>query len=195
MGGIIKLMTYFVPIVIGFFFALSLQKAGFGHYHKIVNQFRFKDNTVMKLMMTAISVGLIGIYTLKDLGFIQLDQVSSTYILGNVLGGLLFGVGMAIAGTCPGTLITGIGQGNLDYLFPGLLGFLTGGILFGATYQSVFLKISTIGDYGQKTLSELFHVNHWLFIGLFVLCNGVFYVGSKIAESSKELEKQRPIES
>jgi hypothetical protein len=91
-------------------------------------------------------------------------------------------------------LITGCGQGNLDYLIPGLLGFLTGGILFGATYQSVFLKISTIGDYGQKTLAELFHVNHWLFIGLFVLCTAVFYVGSKIAES-KEAEKQRSIES
>jgi len=92
-------------------------------------------------------------------------------------------------------LITGCGQGNLDYLIPGLLGFLTGGILFGATYQSVFLKISTIGDYGQKTLAELFHVNHWLFIELFVLCTGVFYVGSKIVESSKEVEKQRAIES
>jgi len=188
------MMTYVVPIVIGFFFALSLQKSGFGHYHKIVNQFRFKDNTVMKLMTTAISVGLIGLYTLKDLGFIQLDQVASTYILGNLIGGLLFGIGMAIAGTCPGTLITGIGQGNLDYLFPGLLGFLTGGILFGATYQSVFLKISKIGNYGEKTLSELFHVNHWLFISLFVLCNGAFYVGSKIAESSKGSVEQHSID-
>lgn len=93
------MMTYFVPIVIGFFFAIALQKAGLGHYHRIVNQFRFKDNTVMKLMMTGISVGLVGIYGLKDLGFLQMDQVSSTYIVGNLLGGLLFGVGMALAGT------------------------------------------------------------------------------------------------
>ena len=92
-------------------------------------------------------------------------------------------------------MITGCGQGNLDYLIPGLLGFLTGGILFGATYQSVFLKISKIGDYGQKTLAELFHVNHWLFIGLFVLCTAVFYVGSKISESSKGAEEQSSIES
>jgi len=92
-------------------------------------------------------------------------------------------------------LITGCGQGNVDYLIPGLLGFLTGGILFGATYQAVFLKISTIGDYGQKTLAELFHVNHWLFIGLFVLCTGVFYVVSKIAESSKETDDKSSIEA
>jgi len=88
-------------------------------------------------------------------------------------------------------LITGCGQGNLDYLIPGLLGFLTGGIIFGATYQSVFLKISSIGDYGQKTLEELFQVNHWLFIGLFVLCTAVFYVGSKIAENSQETKEKQ----
>lgn len=93
------MLTYVVPIVIGFAFAFALQKAGLGHYHKIVNQFRFKDNTVMKFMMTGISVGLVALYGLKDLGFIQLDQVSSTYILGNLVGGLLFGVGMALAGT------------------------------------------------------------------------------------------------
>lgn len=93
------MVTYVVPLIIGFFFALSLQKAGLGHYHRIVNQFRFKDNTIMKLMMSGISVGLIGIYALKDLGLIQLDQVPTTYIVGNLLGGLLFGVGMAVAGT------------------------------------------------------------------------------------------------
>ena len=82
-------------------------------------------------------------------------------------------------------MITGCGQGNLDYLIPGVLGFLVGGVLFGATYQSVFMKISTIGSYGQQTLEEILHVNHWLFISLFVLCTIVFYVGSKMMENSK----------
>lgn len=87
------------PLIVGFFFAFSLQKAGLGHYDKIVNQFRFKDNTIMKFMLTGICVGLVGIYGLKDIGFLQLDQVPSTYIAGNLVGGLLFGVGMAMAGT------------------------------------------------------------------------------------------------
>ncbi|CAA7600426.1 Sulphur transport domain protein [Acididesulfobacillus acetoxydans] len=91
--------TYVIPILLGFFFALTLQKAGLGHYHKIVNQFRFKDNTIMKYMLTGISVGLVGLYLLKDLGALKLDAVSSTYILGNLVGGLIFGVGMAMAGT------------------------------------------------------------------------------------------------
>jgi hypothetical protein len=82
-------------------------------------------------------------------------------------------------------LITGCGQGNLDYLIPGVFGFLVGGVLFGATYQAVFMKISTIGSYGQQTLEEILHVNHWLFISLFVLCTVAFYAGSKIMEKQQ----------
>ena len=77
----------------------------------------------------------------------------------------------------------------MDYLIPGILGFLVGGVIFGATYQSIFMKISTIGSYGQKSLEDLLNVNHWLFISLFVLCTIVFYVGSKIMEKSKDASK------
>gem|GEM_PF-2026521 len=73
----------------------------------------------------------------------------------------------------------------MDYLIPGILGFLVGGAFFGATYQSFFTKISTIGDYGQQTLADILHVNHWLFISLFVLCTVAFYVGSKIMEKQQ----------
>ncbi len=79
----------------------------------------------------------------------------------------------------------------MDYLIPGVLGFLAGGVLFGATYQSIFLKISTIGVYGQQSLEELLHVNHWLFISLFVFCTLVFYVGSKIAEKAKDVSEKK----
>jgi len=88
-------------------------------------------------------------------------------------------------------LITGCGQGNIDYLIPGVLGFLTGGVIFGATYQSIFLKIQNIGAYGQKTFEDLFNVNHWLFISFFVLCTIVFYLGSKITEKSKSVPQEQ----
>lgn len=87
-------------------------------------------------------------------------------------------------------MIAGCGQGNLDYWIPGLLGFLTGGVIFGVTYQSIFMKISTLAAYEQKTLEDFSGVNHWLFISLFVLSTAVFYVGSKIAEQSKQVENK-----
>lgn len=89
-------------------------------------------------------------------------------------------------------MITGCGQGNLDYLIPGLLGFLTGGVLFGVTYQSFFLKISNIGSYGQKTLEDLLHVNHWLFVAMFVLATLLFYVSSQIMEHPNTETLEQP---
>jgi len=43
-------------------------------------------------------VGMIGIYALKDLGLVTLLGTMPTYIVGNLVGGLIFGVGMAGAG-------------------------------------------------------------------------------------------------
>ncbi len=171
--------TVLIPITLGFFFGFALQKAGFGHYDKIINQFRFKDNTMMKFMLTAICVGMVCIYGLKDMGLITLTTVNETYVAGNLVGGLIFGIGMAIAGTCPGTIFAGIGQGNLDYLIPGFLGFLTGGLIFGASYESFFLKIYSIARYETQTLEDLFQINHWLFISVMVAGTLAFYIISK----------------
>ena len=50
---------------------------------------------------------------------------------------------------------------------PGLLGFITGGAIYGATYQKVFPKISRIADYGAAVIPDLWHVPHWAFIFAF----------------------------
>ncbi len=87
-----------VPLVLGFGFGWSLQKAGLGTYHKIVNVFRFTDLAVLKFMMTALAVAMVGVFTLSTFGLIALPTVPATYVVGNLVGGLIFGVGMAGAG-------------------------------------------------------------------------------------------------
>jgi hypothetical protein len=86
------------PILIGFAFGFLLQKAGLSHYRNIVNVFRFTDLTVIKFMMTAIAVGMVGTFGLHATGAIALPVVSATYVVGNLIGGLIFGVGRAGAG-------------------------------------------------------------------------------------------------
>ncbi len=86
------------PIIVGFAFGFLLQKAGLSYYRNIVNVFRFTDLTVIKFMMTAIAVAMAGTFGLHAMGAIALPVVSSTYIAGNLIGGLIFGVGMAGAG-------------------------------------------------------------------------------------------------
>ncbi|HVM71557.1 MAG TPA: YeeE/YedE thiosulfate transporter family protein [Anaerolineales bacterium] len=91
-------MNYVIALVLGAFFGFSLNKAGLTKYHKIVNQFRFTDMAVLKFMMTALVVAMIGLYGLHGLGLVTFPTVPATYIVGNLAGGLLFGVGMALTG-------------------------------------------------------------------------------------------------
>jgi uncharacterized protein len=87
-----------IAIVLGIGFGFSLNKAGLTKYHKIANQFRFTDMTILKFMLTAIIVAMTGLYIFRGLGWVTFPTVPATYIVGNLIGGLIFGVGMALAG-------------------------------------------------------------------------------------------------
>lgn len=160
---------YLIALILGIFFGFSLQKAGLTKYRKIVNVYRFTDLAVLKFMMTALVVSMAGLFTLRGLGLVAFPNVPATYIVGNIVGGLIFGAGMAFSGYCPGTCAAGAGEGKYDYLIPGLLGFLTGAALFGLTYQQVFPKISALANYGNVIMPELWHVSPFLMVLLFVL--------------------------
>jgi uncharacterized membrane protein YedE/YeeE len=92
------MVNYIIALVLGVLFGFSLNKAGLTKYHKIVNAFRFTDMAVLKFMLTALAVAMPGLYFLRWLGFVTFPAVPATYIAGNVVGGLIFGSGMALAG-------------------------------------------------------------------------------------------------
>lgn len=87
-----------IALVLGIFFGFALNKAGLTKYNKIVNVFRFTDMAVLQFMMTALVVAMIGLYGLRTLGVIEFPNIPATYIAGNVIGGLIFGIGMALTG-------------------------------------------------------------------------------------------------
>jgi hypothetical protein len=87
-----------VALFLGVFFGFSLNKAGLTKYHKIVNVFRFTDMAVLQFMMTALVVAMSGLYILRGLGLVVFPTVPATYIVGNLVGGLIFGIGMALTG-------------------------------------------------------------------------------------------------
>jgi uncharacterized membrane protein YedE/YeeE len=91
-------LNHLIALVLGVLFGFSLNKAGLTRYNKIVNVFRFTDLSVLKFMMTALVVAMFGLYTLRGLGLITFPNIPATYIAGNLIGGLIFGVGMALAG-------------------------------------------------------------------------------------------------
>jgi uncharacterized protein len=164
-----NLWTYVIALVLGVFFGFALNKAGLTRYTKIVNQFRLKDMAVLKFMMTALVVTMLGLAPLRAMGIITFPAIPETYLVGNLIGGLIFGVGMSMAGFCPGTAVAGAGEGKLDYIVPGLLGFLTGAVIFGLSYTSFMPQILKIANYGKVALPELWGINHYLAVFVFNL--------------------------
>ena len=160
---------------IGFLFGFVLDKGGLNRYHKIANVFRFTDLTVLRFMMTGMLVGVLGIYTLQYLGVLSLTDVAPSVVARQIVGGLVFGVGMAAAGFCPGTCIAGAARGQIDYLVPGLLGFLTGGLAFGLLYSTDLVRwLMTAGAFDQAyaKLPEILGVDPMLF--MLVIAEAIF---------------------
>src|SRR5450759_3836941 len=92
-------------------FGVLLHRGGVANYNVIVNQFRFRDFTVLKIMFTAIIVGGLGVLVLHGAGHAQY-HIKPANMLGVVLGAALFGVGMVLYGYCPGTGIAAIATGS-----------------------------------------------------------------------------------
>jgi hypothetical protein len=92
------MVDFILAVLLGVAFGFLLNKAGLTKYHKIVNVFRFTDMAVLKFMMSGLVVAMIGLYGLKSLGLITFPTVPATYIVGNLIGGLIFGTGMAVTG-------------------------------------------------------------------------------------------------
>jgi hypothetical protein len=92
------LFSYLVALLLGITFGFSLNKGGLTRYGNIVGVFRLTNLTVVKFMLTALVVGGVGVYLLNTWGGVSFPDIPATYIVGNLVGGLVFGIGMALSG-------------------------------------------------------------------------------------------------
>ena len=92
------MLATITPIFLGLFFGFALTKGGLTRYTNIVGVFRFTNLTVIKFMLTAVIVASAGLYGLQLFGAVQLPPAPASYLLGNLLGGLVFGIGMSLTG-------------------------------------------------------------------------------------------------
>lgn len=131
-GAISDAANLWLAVPIGFLFGLALYHGGFTDARKVGRFFYLYDTDVPVVMMTAIITGMIGLWLLVLVGFIDASKMYflPTFLLPMAVGGLLFGVGMALSGFCPGTAAASVATGRLDALVF-LLGFLGGSMLFG----------------------------------------------------------------
>ena len=127
-------------LALGTFFGFILSRSGAADYNYIQGMFLFENLQLYGIMAVAVLLTAPGVWLLKRRGRTLLGRRLEIELKprhgGNVLGGLLFGVGWAIAGACPGPIFVNIGEGKL-YAIATLAGALTGTALFGAAYPRV----------------------------------------------------------
>lgn len=150
-------------LTFGIVFGFLLQKGGATKYDVIIGQLLLNDFTVLKIMLSAVLTGMIGVYAMKSFGWVQLNPKSGSAGM-NIIGGLIFGVGFAVLGYCPGTIAGAIGNGYLDATVGGLAGILIGTGLFAALYPKLSHGILKKGYFGDLTLPRLFKVNDWIVV-------------------------------
>jgi uncharacterized membrane protein YedE/YeeE len=168
--------TLMMGALTGFVFGFLLQKGGATRFKVILGQFLLKDFTVLKIMLTAIVVGSVGIYGMRALG-VDFDlHIKSTVLLGNALGGLIFGAGMAVLGYCPGTCVAALGDGS-KHAIAGVLGMIVGAALFAEVYPLLSSSILRVGSLGKSALHSITGFSPWGFIiALVVLSVWGFWV-------------------
>jgi len=166
-------MELILGIAMGIIFGFLLQKGRVLRFEKQVGFLCLRDMTIIKFMFSAILVGMVGIYLLKDLGMIEL-KIKGTVLGAQIIGGLLFGCGWAVLGYCPGTSVGAVGEGRVHAIW-GILGMFIGAAIYAEAYPALARTVLTWGNYGTITLPELLHVNHWVVIVMFVAIGLVLF--------------------
>lgn len=159
--------------IFGFAFGWLLNRRRVTSYNVIINQFRMRDFTVLKIMLTAIIVGGVGVFFLADAGLARW-AIRDANMGGVILGGLMFGVGMVLYGYCPGTGFAAIGSGCLHALV-GAGGMLAGAIAYAYAFDWVRANILAWWNLGRVSLADVTGVPMLgLYAGLAVFALGFF---------------------
>jgi uncharacterized membrane protein YedE/YeeE len=122
-------------LVVGFIFGIILIKAEVISWFRIQEMFRFQSFQMYGIIGSAIAIGMLSIWLIKrnDVKTIKGDAISipdKKFSKGNIIGGLIFGLGWAMTGACPGPLYALIGSGVLVVIVV-LLSAILGTYVYG----------------------------------------------------------------
>ena len=159
----------------GLAFGVLLQRGGVAKFNVLIGVLLLEDFTVIKVMVSAIVVGMLGVFVLHARHKVKF-HIKPTQPGAQILGGLTFGVGFALLAYCPGTGAVAVGQGNWDALF-GVLGLMAGSYLFAEFSGALGRTVQKWGDRGKLTLPGVLRAPRTVV----VVGTAVFLTGALIA--------------
>lgn len=162
-------LSLLVAVLLGIGFGFALERAGLGNARKLAAQFYGRDLTVLKVMFSALLVALLGVFWLARWGWLDLDAVyvAPTFLLPQLVGGLLFGAGLIVAGLCPGTACAAAASGRIDGVFV-LLGLFAGMLATGLLLPN-FVDFYTSTAHGTWTLPQWLDLSYGAVVAIVVV--------------------------
>jgi uncharacterized membrane protein YedE/YeeE len=165
-------------LMMGAVFGIALEKSRMLEPGVLVRQFQFKNFTMLKMFMAAVATGLVVLAGLNGFGLVELHPKAA--IIGStVIGGMLLGAGIVIAGACPGTALAQIGAGYRD-AWGIVAGGIAGAMFYG--YNKGWIDgLVKFGDQGKLTLMDLTGLPFWpMALGLAALIVVALYALEKV---------------
>lgn len=140
---------------IGIAFGACLERSGLGSARKLMGQFTLRDLAVFKVMFSAIITAMLGLFWLSTLGLLDLSRVylPETFLLPQLVGGVIFGAGLALAGLCPGTACVAAATGRGDGL--AVMAGMLGGVLAAGAAMPMFAGYFNSTARGGLTLPSV----------------------------------------
>lgn len=181
-------LTLSLGLIMGMVFGLVLEKARVFEPGIIIRQFYLRNFIMLKVFLTAIITGLIVFTVLFTLGFERLNWKVTIY-LADIIGGALLGIGIALAGACPGTVLAQIGAGYKDAIAT-LLGGLCGSLVYLQIKPWLITWLLNGAPQQKLTLDGLMGTSFWLAaLSLAVILMGILYLLERRQSWQAELGK------
>jgi hypothetical protein len=148
-----------IGLVMGIVFGFALEKSRVFEPGMIVGQMQLTNFIMLKVFLSAVATGALALAALNVVGLITLQPKAALYAA-DIVGGLLLGAGIALAGACPGTVLAQVGAGYRDALFT-LAGGLCGALVYSYAVPLLAGTVFTAGG-GKLILSQIFGVPYWM---------------------------------
>jgi len=147
-----------VGLLMGIVFGFALEKSRVFEPGMIVGQMQLRNYIMLKVFLAAIATGAIVLAALNGFGYVKLQPKAAAYAA-DAFGGLLLGIGIALAGACPGTTLAQIGAGYRDAIFT-LVGGLCGAVAYSYA-QPALDKTFLSASGGKLVFTGLAGIPYW----------------------------------
>jgi uncharacterized membrane protein YedE/YeeE len=151
------LTAVLIGLATGIAFGFALEKSRVFEPGVIVGQMQLRSFIMLKVFLAAVITGLIVLAVLNGIFGVPL-QLKPLLLRADIVGGLILGAGIALAGACPGTSMAQLGAGYKDAWFI-VLGGIAGAMAYGYFHEPIIALLPEKGD--KVSFDQLLGLPFW----------------------------------